>query len=93
MLKFVARRFGLMVLTAICLTFIVFFLTNLRPNLEKLAKSEGSVRMSDESVQNWLTENGFAQPMLVRYGVGTAVVEETVLITDAGAETLSGLDW
>lgn len=33
------------------------------------------------------------EPMLVRYGVGTAVVEETVLITDAGAETLSGLDW
>jgi Xaa-Pro dipeptidase len=33
------------------------------------------------------------EPMLVRYGVGTAVVEETVLITDSGAETLSGLDW
>jgi Xaa-Pro dipeptidase len=33
------------------------------------------------------------EPMLVRYGVGTAVVEETVLITDDGPETLSGLDW
>lgn len=30
------------------------------------------------------------EPMLVRYGVGTAVVEETVLVTEAGAETLSG---
>lgn len=33
------------------------------------------------------------EPMLVRYGVGTAVVEETVLITTDGAETLSGLNW
>jgi Xaa-Pro dipeptidase len=33
------------------------------------------------------------EPMLVHYGVGTAVVEETVLITKTGAETLSGLDW
>lgn len=31
------------------------------------------------------------EPMLVRYGLGTAVVEETILITSDGAETLSGL--
>lgn len=31
------------------------------------------------------------EPMLVRYGLGTAVVEETILITADGAETLSGL--
>ena len=29
------------------------------------------------------------EPMLVRYGVGTAVVEETVLVTSSGAEILS----
>ena len=33
------------------------------------------------------------EPMLVRYNVGTAVVEETVLVTDTGAETLSGVEW
>ncbi len=33
------------------------------------------------------------EPMLVRYNFGTAVVEETVLVTENGAETLSGVDW
>ncbi len=68
MLMFLLRRFGIMLLTALCLTFIVFFLTNLAPNLEKLARSEGSVRMSDEQVESWLVANGYAQPLVVRYG-------------------------
>jgi Xaa-Pro aminopeptidase len=33
------------------------------------------------------------EPMIVRYGVGTAVIEETVLVTRNGAETLSGMPW
>lgn len=33
------------------------------------------------------------EPMLVRYGVGTAVIEETVLVTDDGVEILSGAEW
>ncbi|WP_022704514.1 ABC transporter permease [Pseudorhodobacter ferrugineus] len=68
MVMFLLRRFGIMVLTAICLTFIVFSLTNLTPNLEKLARSEGSVRMSDEQVESWLDNNGYTQPLVVRYG-------------------------
>ena len=47
MLAFLIRRVLTMVLTALCLTFVVFYLTNLPPNLEKLAKSEASARMSD----------------------------------------------
>jgi peptide/nickel transport system permease protein len=43
MLAFVIRRLGVMLVTALVLTFVVFFLTNLPPNLEKLARSEGSV--------------------------------------------------
>ena len=43
---FILRRLGVMILTALCLTFIVFFLTNLFPNLEKLAKTQGNFRMS-----------------------------------------------
>ena len=68
MLKFLLRRFFTMVLTALCLTFIVFFLTNLPPNLEKLAKSEAGSRISDEEVQSWLNKNGHGSPLLVRYG-------------------------
>jgi peptide/nickel transport system permease protein len=68
MTLFVLRRLGVMVLTALCLTFVVFWLTNLPPNLEKLAKSEASVRMSDDAVASWLESNGFSQPVIVRYG-------------------------
>ena len=68
MLSFVIRRLGVMILTALVLTFVVFSLTNLPPNLEKLAKSEGSVRMSDDAVASWLEANGHTGPMLGRYG-------------------------
>jgi peptide/nickel transport system permease protein len=68
MLLFLLRRLATMILTALCLTFIVFYMTNLPPNLEKLAKSEASARMSDEEVLSWLDRNGYAQPVLMRYG-------------------------
>jgi peptide/nickel transport system permease protein len=74
MLSFIARRIGMMILTALALTFVVFVLTNLAPNLEKVARSEGSVRMTDASVAAWLEQNGFAQPMVVRYGEWLGVV-------------------
>jgi peptide/nickel transport system permease protein len=65
---FILRRTGVMILTALCLTFIVFFLTNLFPNLEKLAKTQGNFRMSDEAVLSWLDSNGYLQPTPVKYG-------------------------
>ncbi len=68
MLMFTLRRFGVMVITALALTFIVFYLTNLPPNLEKLAKSEASVRMSDDQVVSWIENNGFNTPIVTRYG-------------------------
>ncbi len=66
--SFLLKRSGVMLLTALCLTFIVFFLTNLEPNLEKLTKSEGNMRMSDTQVQSWLQKNGYRQPLIKRYG-------------------------
>jgi len=65
---FILRRLGVMILTALCLTFIVFFLTNLYPNLEKLAKTQGNQRMSDEAVTSYLGKNGYLQPLPVKYG-------------------------
>ncbi len=53
---------GVMILTALCLTFIVFFLTNLYPNLEKLAKTQGNFRMSDERLQRWLDNRAIDTP-------------------------------
>ena len=66
--SFLLKRSGVMFLTALCLTFIVFFLTNLDPNLEKLTKSEGNQRMTDVQVENWLVKNGYRQNLFKRYG-------------------------
>ncbi|ABG32133.1 ABC transporter permease [Roseobacter denitrificans] len=65
---FILRRLGVMLLTALCLTFIVFWLTNLYPNLEKLAKTQGNFRMSDEAVTSYLDKNGYLQPLPVKFG-------------------------
>ena len=63
---FLLRRAGVSVLTALCLTFVVFFLTNLEPNLEKLTKTQGNMRMTDAQVSSWLENNGYRQPLLLR---------------------------
>ena len=68
MAMFILRRLGVMLLTALCLTFVVFFLTNLYPNLEKLAKTQGNFRMTDEEVASYLGRNGYLQPLPVKYG-------------------------
>jgi peptide/nickel transport system permease protein len=65
---FILRRAGVMLLTALCLTFIVFWLTNLQPNLEKLAKTQGNMRMTDAQVASWLDERGYNRNVLVKYG-------------------------
>ena len=71
---FILRRLGVMILTALCLTFVVFFLTNLYPNLEKLAKTQGNQRMTDEQVVSWLENRGYMDPLFVKYGRWLGVV-------------------
>ena len=77
--RFILRRVGVMLLTALCLTFIVFFLTNLYPNLEKMAKTEGNMRMSDAEVESYLNNNGYLQPVLVKYGQWLGVLPGYVI--------------
>ncbi|MFD1511225.1 ABC transporter permease [Lacimonas salitolerans] len=71
---FIIRRVGVMILTALCLTFIVFFMTNLYPNLEKLAKTQGNFRMSDEAVASWLDRRGYMQSTPKKYAEWLGVV-------------------
>ncbi|EFL87912.1 ABC transporter permease [Ahrensia sp. R2A130] len=85
MLSFLLRRSGVMLLTALCLTFVVFFLVNLDPNLEKLAKSEGNQRMTDAQVESWLDRNGYRQPLVKRYGEWLGVMPGWTRTTDEGA--------
>ncbi|WP_375255468.1 ABC transporter permease [Yoonia sp.] len=76
---FILRRLGVMILTALCLTFIVFWLTNLSPNLEKLAKTQGNARMSDEAVVSWLENRGYSQALPVKYGQWLGVLPGYVI--------------
>ena len=87
MLIFVLRRIGVMLLTALALTFIVFYLTNLPPNLEKLAKSEGSVRMADDAVVSWLEKNGHTGSVFVRYGRWLGVMPGWTHVAEDGTVT------
>ena len=87
MIQFLLRRVGIMLLTALTLTFIVFFLTNLQPNLEKIARTEASARMSEEDVQLWLDRNGYSQPLLIRYGQWLGVAPGWTRTADDGEVT------
>jgi peptide/nickel transport system permease protein len=68
MFIFILRRIGAMLATMFALTFIVFYLVNLPGNLEKIAKTEGNMRMTDEQVASWLEKEGYSRPFLIRYG-------------------------
>ncbi|EAQ03301.1 oligopeptide/dipeptide ABC transporter, permease protein [Pseudooceanicola batsensis HTCC2597] len=74
MLLFLLKRIGTMLLTALCLSFVVFFLTNQPAMLEKVAKFEGNARMSDEEVARYLQNHGFGRPMILRYGEWLGVI-------------------
>ncbi|MBA3324249.1 MAG: ABC transporter permease, partial [Rhodobacteraceae bacterium] len=67
MAVFLLKRLGVMILTAICLTALVFSLVNLKPNLVKLAKEQNSSRMSDQQVEVWLEQQGYKRPWATRY--------------------------
>ncbi|MCF3594094.1 ABC transporter permease [Rhodobacteraceae bacterium LMO-12] len=84
---FILRRLGVMILTAICLTFVVFYLTNLYPNLEKLAKTQGNQRMTDEQVEQWLGNRGYLQPVPVKYGQWLGVLPGFTRTDDSGNTT------
>ena len=84
---FILRRLGVMLLTALCLTFIVFWLTNLYPNLEKLAKTQGNFRMSDEAVASYLGDRGYLQPLPVKFGQWLGVLPGYVTEAEDPAET------
>ena len=57
------------------MSFIVFTLVTIEPNLKKLALNQANMRMEEEAVQSWLEKHGYKRPLLVQYGewLGNAV--------------------
>lgn len=76
MLNFILRRLGVMALTMLCLTVIVFWLVSLEPNLKKLAISQTEARATQEQLDSWLQRNGYRQNFFVRYGQWLGVVKK-----------------
>jgi len=75
MLLFLFKRIIILFLTLICLSFTVFSLVTIEPNLKKLALNQANMRMEEDEVQSWLEKNGYKRPLLVQYGewLGNAV--------------------
>ena len=86
MLKFIARRLGVMVLTMLCLSFIVFFFVNLEPNLAKLATFQTEMRASDAEKESWLARNGYRDNFFVRYGRWIGVLPKQPVTDPASGE-------
>lgn len=73
MVNFIIRRLGVMALTMVCLTLVVFFLVNLEPNLRKLSISQTNMRASDVQIESWLQNNGYRDGFFARYGAWLGV--------------------
>ncbi|MGQ2908653.1 MAG: ABC transporter permease [Aliihoeflea sp.] len=84
MLSFILRRLGVMALTMVCLTLVVFFLVNLEPNLRRLSISQIDMRSSDAQIEQWLVNNGYREPFFVRYGQWLGVVPKHPATNAAG---------
>ena len=67
MILFILKRLFVIALTLLCLSFIVFSLVTIEPNLKKLALNQANMRMEEEAVQSWLEKNGYKRPILVQY--------------------------
>jgi peptide/nickel transport system permease protein len=88
MLTFIARRLGTMVLTMICLTFVVFYMVNLEPNLRKLSISQLDMRSSDADIEAWLAKNGYRDNFFLRYGRWLGVVKKQPNVNPATGEAV-----
>ena len=87
MLKFIAGRLAAMLLTMVCLTFVVFFLVNLEPNLRKLAISQTNMRASDQALESWLQRNGYRDPLAERYAEWLGVWPKDPRLNENGEPT------
>ncbi|MCB1457245.1 MAG: ABC transporter permease [Nitratireductor sp.] len=80
MISFILRRLGVMVLTMLCLSMVVFYFVNLEPNLKKLATFQTETRASDAEKESWLKRNGYRDGFFTQYGRWIGVVQKKPVI-------------
>ena len=73
MASFLARRLGVMLLTMLCLTLVVFYLVNLEPNLRKLAISQTEMHATSQELERWLAKTAIGNHFVVRYAAWLGV--------------------
>jgi peptide/nickel transport system permease protein len=95
MLLFLARRLGVILLTMLCLTLIVFYLVNLEPNLKKLAISQTEMHASSEELESWLVKNGYRRSFIERYAMWLGVwpKEPSLVSSDATGPPRPRFSW
>src|SRR5262245_306677 len=89
MATFMLRRLGVMLLTMLCLSFVVFFFVNLEPNLRKLAIFETEMRASDQDLENWLERNGYRDNFFIRFVRWIGVWPKEPVINPATGEMVA----
>jgi peptide/nickel transport system permease protein len=89
MLQFILRRLGVMVLTMLCLSFVVFSFVNLEPNLRKLAIFQTEMRASDQDLENWLQRNGYRDNFFLRFGRWVGVWPKEPVIDPATGQAVA----
>ncbi|HET6158976.1 MAG TPA: ABC transporter permease [Dongiaceae bacterium] len=89
MLAFIIRRLGVMLLTMLCLSFVVFFFVNLDPNLRKLAIFQTEMRASDQDLENWLQRNGYRDNFALRFGRWVGVWPKEPVIDQATGQPVA----
>jgi hypothetical protein len=90
MLPFILRRLGVMLLTMLSLSFVVFFFVNLDPNLRKLAIFQTEMRASDQDLENWLQHNGYRDNFFVRFGRWVGVWQKVPVVDPATGKPWPG---
>ncbi|HVP99199.1 MAG TPA: ABC transporter permease [Roseiarcus sp.] len=93
MLGFLAHRFGVMLLTMLCLTLVVFYLVNLEPNLRKLAISQTEMHASSAELESWLVKNGYRRPFFERYAAWLGVWPKEPSLDPTTGKPLARFSW
>lgn len=78
--RFLLRKLTVLLATALALSFLIFLIANLEPNLQNLAVTQTNMRADEAALERWLERNGYRENLLARYGKWLGVVPKTPIL-------------